>query len=214
MDLLRRTQCFVWPVSMGSWIHRPSPQKTRPWTSEDIPHGFPTSSPVQVAKCFKNQSLFKTGLSDSLHLFHSVTTVEKCWVLRGYGRGFMAVLPFVNQGPIALCSGLKYLCGVDYYIPKKNSDFCWIFRQNKVPYFSYNCVFCICISQLQKASHKNSNFIIQWRSRCCFPSHTTLVATEIELISDKTLLQSVTQVTDKGTWLLLILIFVSAKLIF
>lgn len=60
MDLLRRTQCFVWPVSMDSWRKRPLALKTKPLMSRDTLCYTPMSSPVQVGGSLRHESLFKT----------------------------------------------------------------------------------------------------------------------------------------------------------
>lgn len=60
MDLLRRTQCFVWPVSMDSWRKRPLALKTKPSMSMDTLCFSPMSSPAQVGGCLRNESPFKT----------------------------------------------------------------------------------------------------------------------------------------------------------
>lgn len=63
MDLVRRTRCFVWPVSMGSWRKRPSASRTKPLMSTATLCFTPTSSPAQVNGCWRwkmKQSLFLT----------------------------------------------------------------------------------------------------------------------------------------------------------
>lgn len=63
MDLVRRTHCFVWPVSMGSWRKRPSALRTKPLMSTATLCFTPMSSPAQVNGCWKWK--MKQSLSDT-----------------------------------------------------------------------------------------------------------------------------------------------------
>lgn len=63
MDLVRRTRCFVWPVSMGFWSKRPSALRTKPLMSTDTLCFTPTSSPAQVNWCWR--WTMKQSLSDT-----------------------------------------------------------------------------------------------------------------------------------------------------
>lgn len=73
MDLLRRTQCFVWPVSMDSWRNRPLALKTKPLMPMDTLCFSPISSPAQVGGCLRSESLFKTkAVTCCKHLLGSI----------------------------------------------------------------------------------------------------------------------------------------------